>query len=134
MAISAKQYEQMVGRMTGRGKKEADKLSAELCSQHKIIIGIDPSLRGTGFGVIRFDEGLSDVLEHGTIVCKKDWKNSRCLARIHDVLREAILKYQPTACAIEGLFLRSKLSYSFGDGRGSGRGLGGCRESGIGYF
>ena len=121
MAISAKQYEQMVGRMTGRGKKEADKLSAELCSHHKIIIGIDPSLRGTGFGVIRFDEGRSDVLEHGTIVCKKDWKNSRCLARIHDVLRENILKYQPTACAIEGLFYAQnyRTALVMGEARGA---------------
>ena len=49
MAISAKQYEQMVGRMTGGGKKAADTKAAGAAPQHKVIIGIDPSLRGDGF-------------------------------------------------------------------------------------
>lgn len=121
MAISAKQYEQMVGRMTGGGKKVANKTTTEPSPQHQIIIGIDPSLRGTGFGVIHFDKEKSAVLEQGTIVCKKDWKNSRCLARIHDVLRETIMKYQPTACAIEGLFYAQnyRTALVMGEARGA---------------
>lgn len=121
MAISAKQYEQMVGRMTGGGKKAADTKAAGAAPQHKVIIGIDPSLRGTGFGLIQWDQGRSIILDQGTIVCKKDWKNSRCLARIHDVLREAILKYQPTACAIEGLFYAQnyRTALVMGEARGA---------------
>ena len=121
MAITAKQYEQMVGRMTGSGRKVSNKSASETTSRHRVIIGVDPSLRGTGFGVIQFDQGRSVALSQGTIVCKKDWKNSRCLARIYDVLREAILKYQPTACAIEGLFYAQnyRTALVMGEARGA---------------
>ena len=43
----------------------------------KIILGIDPSLRGTGYGVIRTGRPHFLVLAQGTIACPRDWERSR---------------------------------------------------------
>ena len=46
------------------------------------ILGIDPSLRGTGYGVIRVGKGCLILLAQGTITCPARWERSRCLANI----------------------------------------------------
>jgi len=121
MAFSAKQYDQMVNRVAGKSSKPDATGLSDTSKQHQIIIGIDPSLRGTGYGVIRQVGEQAEVLEHGTIKCPSSWKVSRCLAHIHDLLREAILKHRPTACAIEGLFYAQnyRTALVMGEARGA---------------
>ena len=36
---------------------------------HRVILGVDPSLRGTGYGVIRLAKPHPLALAHGTISC-----------------------------------------------------------------
>ena len=73
-------------------------------ARHQVILGIDPSLRGTGFGVIRLGKPHPSALAFGTISCPAGWERSRCLLRILEVVREHAREHKPTACAIEGLF------------------------------
>ena len=121
MAVSAKQYDQLVNRVAGKASKQDDASGSVASKRHAIIIGIDPSLRGTGFGVIRQVGEQAEVLGQGTVKCPASWKVSRCLAHIHDVVREAILKHQPTACAIEGLFYAQnyRTALVMGEARGA---------------
>ncbi|MBT5928342.1 MAG: crossover junction endodeoxyribonuclease RuvC [Verrucomicrobia bacterium] len=121
MAVSSKQYDQLVNRVAGKSSKQDDASGSSSSKKHTIIIGIDPSLRGTGFGVIRQVGEQAEVLGHGTVKCPASWKVSRCLAHIHEVVREAILKHQPTACAIEGLFYAQnyRTALVMGEARGA---------------
>lgn len=121
MAISAKQYEQMLGRVTREGKLVQKDSNAISNPKHQVILGVDPSLRGTGFGVIQSYQGQMAMMDQGTISCNKTWKVTACLARIHDVLREVILKHQPTVCAIEGLFYAQnyRTALVMGEARGA---------------
>src|SRR5262245_18017090 len=73
-------------------------------SEHTVILGLDPSLRGTGFGVIELGKPQPRALAHGTISCSAAWSHSRCLANISQCIRDVLRKYQPTVCAVEGLF------------------------------
>ncbi len=75
----------------------------------KIILGIDPSLRGTGYGVIKLAKPFPETLAHGTISCPATWPHSRCLAKISETLRDVLREFQPTVCAIEGLFFAQNL-------------------------
>ena len=86
MGISLRQFEQMKDRVTGKSSRIAASPAASLRFaapiSSGIILGIDPSLRGTGYGVIRTEKSGVRALAHGTISCPKDWERSRCLAKI----------------------------------------------------
>lgn len=87
----------------------------------RIILGVDPSLRGTGYGVIQGGRANPEVLTHGTIVCPRDWERSRCLAQIARVLRQVLEQYRPEVCAVEGLFFAQNLKTAIimGEARGA---------------
>ncbi len=125
VGISPKQFEQLQSRMRGaRRRKEvgaADASAPVSFRAHEIILGVDPSLRGTGFGVIRAAKPQPVALAHGTIACPAGWERSRCLAKIHETLRDVIREHQPTLCMVEGLFFAQNLQTALimGEARGA---------------
>lgn len=68
-----------------------------------IILGIDPSLRGTGWGIIDKTNGSKALVVHGTIKNSPKLSPSACLKVIHEQISGVIDKFQPTEVAIEGL-------------------------------
>ncbi len=100
----------------------------------QIILGVDPSLRGTGFGIIRLAKPFPETLAHGTIACPKNWERSRCLAKISETLREEIKKHCPTVCVIEGLFFAQNLQTALIMGEARGAAMAAVAESGIEIF
>jgi crossover junction endodeoxyribonuclease RuvC len=87
---------------------------------HRVIIGIDPSLRGTGWGVIRMERSEASLLGCGTLRSPPSLSRTRCLIRIAEGLREVIRQHAPTACAIEALFYAQNLQTALlmGEARG----------------
>jgi len=96
VGISLRQFEEMKERVGGKTRK----VSAVFVSMpaqnvlHGIILGIDPSLRGTGYGIIRTGTrgAQPTTLAQGTIACPKEWQRSRCLAKISQMLRDLLLE------------------------------------------
>ena len=88
---------------------------------HSVILGVDPSLRGTGYGVIRLAKPHPLALAHGTISCPAGWERSRCLVKIVETLRDVLKQHQPTVCVIEGLFYAQNLQTAIimGEARGA---------------
>jgi crossover junction endodeoxyribonuclease RuvC len=124
VGISLRQFEQMKNRVAGKPAREifpaaVSPLFARTTPQ--IILGIDPSLRGTGFGVIQMSHAHPQTLAQGTISCPKNWERSRCLAKISETLREVLKKHQPTVCVVEGLFFAQNLQTALimGEARGA---------------
>ena len=101
---------------------------------HSIILGIDPSVRGTGFGVIRMEKRESTVLDHGTVRCPASWERSRCLAQIARAIREQIQKHRPTACIVEGLFYAQNFQTALIMGEARGASLVAAAEAGLEIF
>ncbi|MEO6035464.1 MAG: crossover junction endodeoxyribonuclease RuvC [Verrucomicrobiota bacterium] len=101
---------------------------------HEIVIGIDPSLRGTGYGVIRLAKPFPETLAHGTIICPATWEHSRCLVRIVATLREVLKKHPATVCAIEGLFFAQNLQTALTMGEARGAALVAVGEAGLEIF
>ncbi len=97
----------------------------------QIILGVDPSLRGTGYGVIRPGSPNPVVLAQGTIVCPKDWARSRCLAQISQTLRELVRIHQPTVCVVEGLFFAQNLKTAIIMGEARGAAMATIAEGGL---
>lgn len=96
-----------------------------------LILGIDPSLRGTGWGVIRSQGNKIVAVGFGTIHCPAGWPRSRCLVRIASTLREAIRTHSPTSCAIEGLFFAQNLQTALLMGEARGVCLLAAAEAGL---
>ena len=103
-------------------------------SAHQIILGIDPSLRGTGYGVIQLAKPHPIALAHGTISCPAGWERSRCLLRILETIREQARLHRPTACAIEGLFYAQNLQTALIMGEARGASLAAAAEAGLEIF
>src|SRR4051812_37678554 len=99
MGITPRQLEQMQDRLAGVKRSPASRSSAAgtvngESKRHEVVLGVDPSLRGTGFGIIRVLKPHSIALTYGTVRIPASWERSRCLAKIHDALREVISEHQ----------------------------------------
>jgi len=118
-----------------RGSKSAVKKSAEeVPSVHRILLGVDPSLRGTGYGVVKLDGDNPSALDQGTIKCPAKWSRSECLVAITRTLREVVQKHQPTVCAIEGLFYAQNVKTALIMGEARGAALAAVAEGGMEIF
>jgi crossover junction endodeoxyribonuclease RuvC len=146
VGISRQQFEQMKARLDGKsprtivppttrhlGAPKRSEGSSPLAIQ-KIILGVDPSLRGTGYGIIKMARPFPETLVHGTISCPATWPHSRCLAKISRTLREVLYEYQPTVCAIEGLFFAQNLKTAIIMGEARGAAMAVIAEVGLDIF
>lgn len=68
------------------------------------VLGIDTSLRSTGFGVVEAQGSRLKPIAQGTIRIPRTWKLSACLRRLHQELTAAIQEHHPDAAAVEGVF------------------------------
>jgi crossover junction endodeoxyribonuclease RuvC len=85
-----------------------------------IILGIDPSLRSTGFGVIEVRGNHMTALCHGHVQNPPSVLPSRCLVRISDTVTKLIDDHKPEAVAIEGLVYvqNTRIAFTLGQVRG----------------
>ena len=136
MGITLQQFKQMKDRLGGGAPRRASAPVFEPTARsgdhsHQIILGLDPSLRGTGFGVIRLARPFPITLTHGRIACPAAWPHSRCLVKISQTLRDLVRGYHPTACVVEGLFYAQNLQTAIVMGEARGAALAAVAESGI---
>ena len=138
MGITQRQYEQMQQRLGGVPAHSAAPVFANSlrvpASLHRVILGVDPSLRGTGYGVIRLAKPHPVALGHGTISCPQNWERSRCLVKITETLRDVVKQHQPTACIVEGLFFAQNLQTAIIMGEARGAALAAVAEAGLEIF
>lgn len=139
MGVTPQQFEQMKNRVKGkpRSTKRAEPIlesSFQTARTHEIIIGIDPSLRGTGYGVIRLAKPFPETLAQGTISCPVTWEHSRCLVKIVQTLRDVLKEHPATVCAIEGLFFAQNLQTALTMGEARGAALVAVGEAGLDIF
>jgi len=136
VGISLRQFEQMKDRVAGKAAREfvpstpADNRLASSFSA-KIVLGVDPSLRGTGYGVIQAGRPHAVVLAQGTIFCPRDWPRSHCLAQIVRTLRQVLEQYRPEVCAVEGLFFAQNLKTAIIMGEARGAAMSVIAEAGL---
>jgi crossover junction endodeoxyribonuclease RuvC len=134
MAISVQQFKQMQERVSGTRRLASPVLEQTLVSKthsNKLILGIDPSLRGTGYGMIRVAKPFPETLVHGTISCSAGWARSQCLVKIVQTLREVLKKHSPEVCVIEGLFYAQNLQTALIMGEARGAALATIAEAGV---
>jgi crossover junction endodeoxyribonuclease RuvC len=137
MGITPQQFKRMEERLerSTRAPSRAFEPALRINSTaHQVILGLDPSLRGTGFGVIRLAKPFPQTLVHGTISCSQNWERSRCLVRIVQSLRDVLKEFQPTVCVVEGIFYAQNLQTAMIMGEARGAALSAIAEAGLEIF
>lgn len=86
-----------------------------------IILGIDPGLQHTGWGIIKMQDNALFFVACGAVHSKPKDELSKRLFSISDGLKEVIATYQPDQCAIEETFLNKNpmSSLKLGHARGA---------------
>ncbi|WP_374631328.1 crossover junction endodeoxyribonuclease RuvC [Ferrovibrio sp.] len=69
------------------------------------IIGLDPGLRATGWGVIEAAGNRLSHVAHGTIRINPDEELAYRLRFLHDALTEMLAEWRPEAAAVEETFV-----------------------------
>lgn len=76
----------------------------------KVILGVDTSLRSTGYAVIRMNApGKYQILDCGVIKNKASLIHSECLYRISGGIRELIDTFHPDTASIESAFVQKNI-------------------------
>lgn len=135
MGITPQQFAQLQTRLDGRRRTARPVVeSAPRPAAHQIILGIDPSLRGTGYGVIRLARPHPQALAHGTVSCPASWEHSRCLVKIAATIRDVIRQHQPTVCVVDGIFFVQNVQTALIMGEARGAGLVAAAEAGLDIY
>jgi crossover junction endodeoxyribonuclease RuvC len=131
VAISARQFEELQKRVSGTRK--AGPIQAPSL-KFNTVLGIDPSLRGTGYGIIRLVKPAPALIAQGTISCPAGWQRSRCLAHIGRTLRDVLKTHQPQVCVVEGLFYAQNFQTALIMGEARGASLATIADAGVDIY
>jgi crossover junction endodeoxyribonuclease RuvC len=138
VGITLQQFKQMKERLGGPRTRAAALVFEPApiggSGVHQIILGLDPSLRGTGFGIIQLAKPHPLALTHGTISCPASWPHSRCLAHIAGTLRNVLREHRATACVVEGLFYAQNFQTAIVMGEARGAALAVIGEAGLDVY
>lgn len=77
-----------------------------------IILGLDPALGKTGWGVIKFSSSSISYIASGTIPTKPDEAMAHRLAIISQEIEKIIEKYKPNIASMEETFVNVNASSS----------------------
>lgn len=69
-----------------------------------IVLGIDPGLATTGYGIIESKDNKLEMINWGCILTKSCLPLSKRLLMIHQEIKKLILTYHPNVVVIEEIF------------------------------
>ena len=73
-----------------------------------VIIGIDPGLAHTGYGILRFDGGVPEVMETGLVTTAAAIPLEKRLHKLHVSLTRVFERHSPDMTVVEGLYSGSR--------------------------
>jgi crossover junction endodeoxyribonuclease RuvC len=85
-----------------------------------VILGIDPGLANTGWGVIEQAGSRLRCLAYGCITTPATDPLPGRLSLIHDQLRTVVGRYGPEACAVESVYFGTNAKTAFATGQARG--------------
>jgi crossover junction endodeoxyribonuclease RuvC len=90
-------------------------------SQAVIVLGIDPGLANTGYGVVARRDGRLVALDGGVIKTGAETPQERRLAEIHASVEALLEEHQPDAMALEELYFgqNARTAFAVGQARGA---------------
>jgi crossover junction endodeoxyribonuclease RuvC len=99
-----------------------------------LVMGIDPGVANTGFGVVRVAGSQMIAVDGGVIEAPADAPLETRLARIHAELEQLIGWHQPVAVALENLYFGKNVQSAIAVGQARGVAMLAAGQRGIPCF
>jgi crossover junction endodeoxyribonuclease RuvC len=98
------------------------------------VLGLDVSLRSTGYGVLAVDGSRLSALDFGTLGVPAGRPLTECLRRIHGGVDDLIEKWGPESVAVEGGFFHRNAGTAMILGAARGAAISACACRGIAVY
>ncbi|MGO8906848.1 MAG: crossover junction endodeoxyribonuclease RuvC [Solirubrobacteraceae bacterium] len=85
-----------------------------------LVLGIDPGLANTGYGVVTLNGGRLLALDGGVIQTRAQVPQELRLAEIHAAVEALLLEHEPDAVALEELYFGQNVRTAFAVGHARG--------------
>ncbi|MBO4364794.1 MAG: crossover junction endodeoxyribonuclease RuvC [Eggerthellaceae bacterium] len=99
--------------------------------QQRVILGIDPGLAHTGWGVVRQDGSQLACLAYGCVTTNADQPLTQRLKKIFDQIGAVIDRFQPTSAGIETVWFGQNTTAAILTGQARGAALVACANGGL---
>jgi crossover junction endodeoxyribonuclease RuvC len=99
-----------------------------------LVMGIDPGVANTGFGVVRVAGGQMSAVDGGVIESPADGPLEARLVRIHAELEKLISWHEPAAVALEELYFNKNVRSAIAVGQARGVAMLAAGKRGIPCF
>lgn len=96
-----------------------------------VVLGIDPGLANTGWGIIEERRGACRCRAYGCIHTASDADLASRLRRIVDELTMVVDRYQPHAAAVEGIYFGANVRSAIPTAHARGAALVACSLAGV---
>jgi crossover junction endodeoxyribonuclease RuvC len=99
-----------------------------------LVMGIDPGVSNTGFGVVRAAGGQMSAVDGGVIEAPPGESLEVRLARIHEELERLVAWHEPAAIALEDLYFGKNVRSAIAVGQARGVAMLAAAKHGIPCF
>lgn len=96
-----------------------------------IVMGIDPGLAHTGWGIVQRCGGRFSCMAYGCVTTTKDTPLHRRLLKIYQQIGAVTDRYRPYAVGIETIWFGENTTSAFATGQARGAALVACAEHGL---
>ena len=96
-----------------------------------IVLGIDPGMAETGYGVIVVEGSRMRAVDHGVVVTEAREAAAARLAEIHDRMAELVARHAPDSAALEDLYVGANPRTILSVGQARGAVLAACGAAGL---
>lgn len=99
-----------------------------------IVLGIDPGLRNTGWGIIEQNGSALRCIAYGCITTEPRDSDAERLAQIHRGIVEIIARYAPSEASLESVYFSSNAKTAFATGQARGAAMVAAAALAIGEY
>ncbi|MDO4502404.1 MAG: crossover junction endodeoxyribonuclease RuvC [Coriobacteriia bacterium] len=97
----------------------------------RTILGIDPGLANTGWGVVHQSGSRLECVAYGCVSTSTDTPLEQRLGKIHQQVDAVIRRFEPTCCGVETVWFGQNITAAFATGQARGAALVACAQHGV---
>lgn len=97
----------------------------------RTILGIDPGLANTGWGLVRQEGSKMTCLAYGCVSTSGSAPLEQRLKKIYEQVSAVIARFQPTCVGIETVWFGQNITAAFATGQARGAALVACAQANL---
>lgn len=102
-----------------------------MSAEDRVILGIDPGLANTGWGVVRQRSSRLECVAYGCVSTSAEVPLAQRLLKIRDQVGAVVHRFGPTCVGIETVWFGQNITAAFATGQARGAALVACAEGGL---